>query len=177
MVGDFMNTSNVYISEAIEYAFSTYIRTKDHKGTLEYNSFMCTIVRLLHVIFGEEVILDYQTKNPATLIFTMTKYGTSLEDANNFLTIVEKFYQFEKKQENKAIRKKNKYFNPVQKYLIDMFVKKHSASPFDAKVIKEFYRMLFTAKSRSFYRKSTALVMAYNPYEIDEYFRRQKWGI
>jgi hypothetical protein len=177
MVGDFMNVSSIYINEAIEYAFSTYVKTKDHKGTLEYNSFMCTIVRLLIIIFGEEVILDYQTKNPATLVFTLTKYDTSFEDANNFLTIVDKYYQAEKKQKDKAIRKKNKYFNPIQKYLIDMFVKKHAQKPFDKHIIKEFYRMLFTAKSRSFYRRSTALVMAYNPYEIDEYFRKQEWGI
>ena len=70
-----MNPSSVYINEAMEYAFSIYVKTKDHKGTLEYNSFMCTIVRLLLIIFGEEVVLDYQTKNPATLIFTMTKFG------------------------------------------------------------------------------------------------------
>lgn len=177
MVGDFMNTSSPYINDAIEYAFSTYVRTKDHKATLEYNSFMCTIVRLLLIIFGEEVILDYQTKNPATLVFTLTKFGTSLEDVNNFLTIVEKFYQTEQKQQDKAIRKKNKFFNPVQKYLIDMFVKKHQMKPFGKKEIKEFYLMLFTAKSRSFYRKSNALVMAYDPYEIDEYFRKQEWGI
>lgn len=177
MVGDFMDTSNVYINEAMEYAFSTYLRTKDHKGTLDYNSFMCTIIRMLLIIFGEEVILDYQTQNPATLVFTMTKYGTSIEDANNFLTLVEKFYQFEEKQKDKAIRKKNKFFNPVQKYLIDMFYNKHKMERFNKKVIKEFYLLLFTANSRSFYRKSNAVVMAYNPYEIDEYFRKQKWGI
>ena len=62
-----MDTSSVYINEAIEYAFSTYERTKEHKGTLDYNSFMCTIVRMLLVIYGEEVMLDYQTHNPATL--------------------------------------------------------------------------------------------------------------
>ena len=107
----------------------------------------------------------------------MTKYGTSIEDANNFMTIVDKFYQTEEKQKEKAIRKKNKYFNAIQKYLIDMFVNKHQIKRFDKKEIKEFYRMLFTANSRSFYRKSTAVAMAYNPYEIDEYFRKQKWGI
>lgn len=172
-----MNTSSVYVNEAVEYAFSTYVRTKDHKGTLDYNSFMCTVVRLLLIIFGEEIILDYQTQNPATLIFTLTKYGTSLEDANNFLTILERYYQFEEKEKDKAIKKKNKFFNPVQKYLIDMFVTKNKMTPFDKKAIKEFYMMLFTAKSRSFYRKSTAIVKAYNPYEIDEYFRKQDWGI
>ena len=37
------------------------------------------------------------------------------------------------------------------------------------KVIREFYNLLFTANSKSFYQKSYAVMVAYNPYEIDEY--------
>ena len=171
-----MNPSNIYINEAIEYAFSTYERTKDHKATLDYNCFMCTIVRMLILMYGEEIELDYQTRNPATLIYTITKYGTSIEDANNFMTIVDKFYQTEKHNATKAIRKKNKYFNAIQKYLIDMLVKRNEHEKLDVRIIKNFYRLLFTANSRSFYRKSNALVLAYNPYEIDEYFKKQNFG-
>ena len=172
-----MTQSDQYINEAIEYAFSTYLRTKNHKGTLEYNTFMCSIVRMLLIIYGEEVILDYETKNPATLVYTITKYGTSIEDANNFMKIVDKFYQMEKKQQDKPIRKKNKYFNAIQKFLIDMLIAKYKQEKMDNKVLKEFYRMLFTANSASFYRKSTAVVLAYNPYEIDEYFKKQVVGV
>ena len=171
-----MNMTGVYINDAIEAAFTSYLNSKDHKGTLEYNTFLCTIVRLLLIVFGEEVILDYQTRNPATLIYTMNKFGTVIEDANNFMIIVDKFYKMEEKQKNKAIRKKNKYFNAIQKFLIDMFINRNKQQAFKKKEIKEFYNLLFTANSKSFYRKSTALVLALDPYEIDEYFKKQIVG-
>ena len=106
----------------------------------------------------------------------MNKYGTVIEDANNFTVIVDKFYQMEKKQQSKAIRKKNKYFNAIQKFLIDMFINRGKQQPLKKKEIKEFYNLLFTANSKSFYRKSTALVLALDPYEIDEYYKKQILG-
>ena len=42
------------------------------------------------------------------------------------------------------------------------------------KVIREFYNLLFTANSKSFYQKSYAVMVAYNPYEIDEYAKSKK---
>lgn len=172
-----MNQDDAYINEAIEFAFSTYLENKDHKGTLAYNTFICTIVRMLILIYGEEVILDYQTKNPATLIYTISKNGTSIEDAENFMVLVDKFYKTEKKQSTKAIKKKNKYFNAIQMFLIDMLINKYKMEKVNNKVLKEFYKLLFTANSSSFYRRSTALVLAYNPYEIDEYFKKQILGV
>ena len=44
----------------------------------------------------------------------------------------------------------------------------------DKKVIREFYSLLFTANSKSFYQKSYAVMVAYNPYEIDEYAKSKK---
>jgi hypothetical protein len=177
MVGDSMEEEDFYINEAMEFAFSTYIEKKDHKGTLAYNTFICTIVRMFVLIYGEEVIFDYQTKNPATLIYTISKNGTPIDDANNFVKLVDRFYQFEKKNSKKAIRKKNKYFNVVQKFLIDMLINKYKIEKVDNKTLKEFYKLLFTANSSSFYRRTNALVMAYDPYEIDDYFKKQIVGV
>ena len=171
-----MNTNVVYINEAIDNSFATYEKYKDHKDTLEFNTFLCTIARQLVLIYGQEVELDYQTRNPATLIYTITKYGTSIEEANNFMLLVDKFYKMEQKQANKAIRKKNKYFNAIQKYLIDLLVTKNAKEPCDEQTIKEFHRLLFTVHSRSFYRRSTALVLAYDPYEIEDYYKAQNLG-
>ena len=44
----------------------------------------------------------------------------------------------------------------------------------DSVTMKEFYDLLFTAKSNNFYRMSYALLVAYNPYEIYEYAKKQK---
>ena len=53
-----------------------------------------------------------------------------------------------------------------------MLVKKNSQAPMDKNTILEFYNMLYTANNNDFYRKSIALLEAYNPYEIDEYFKK-----
>ena len=70
-------------------------------------------------------------------------------------------------------KKENKYFNLVQKYLIDMLIKKNNQEKLDKEDINNFYSLLFTARSTNFYYKSTAVLLAYNPYEIDDYFKKQ----
>ena len=71
------------------------------------------------------------------------------------------------------MEKKNKYFNLVQKSLIDMLILKNQKEPVNNEVKNSFYELLFTANTKDFYRKSIALVEAYNPYEIDDYFKKQ----
>mgnify|MGYP003308139846 CR=1 FL=1 len=85
-----------------------------------------------------------------------------------------KFYKSEVKKEDKAIKKKNKYFNLVQKHLIDMMIQRNNLKLVDSVTMKEFYDLLFTAKSNNFYRMSYALLVAYNPYEIYEYAQKHK---
>ena len=41
-------------------------------------------------------------------------------------------------------------------------------------ILNDFCDLLFTAKSKTFYQKSYAVLVAYNPYEIDEYVKKQK---
>ena len=60
----------------------------------------------------------------------------------------------------------------VQKHLIDMLVKRNEQEALDKLVIIDFYNMLFTANNPDFYRKSVALLEAYDPYEIDKYFKK-----
>ena len=38
---------------------------------------------------------------------------------------------------------------------------------------KEFHELLFTCENEDFYRKSVALVLAYDPYEIEKYYKKQ----
>ena len=101
------------------------------------------------------------------------KYGFAKNDYDAFIITLDKYYNFDLRQQKKSIKKKNKYFDMVQKYLIDMIVQKRSIQAIDNNIIKEFYDLLFTANSRDFYRKSTAVLLAYDPYEIDEYAKKQ----
>ena len=57
-----------------------------------------------------------------------------------------------------------------------MLVTRNKKEKLDVRIIKNFYKLLFTANNSSFYRSSNALVLAYNPYEIDDYFKKQNFG-
>lgn len=163
----------IFINSALEDGFKKYLANKDKKESLEYNSFLCTIVRMLFLIYGENLILAYQDKDITKFDTILGSYGFPHVDVINFKNVCDKFYKFDIKQQTKAIKKKNKYFNLVQKYLIDMLLCKMSKETIDVSVKKEFYDLLFTANSSDFYRKSTAVLLAYNPYEIDEYAKKK----
>lgn len=166
--------NNVFLNKAFNESFKLYIDNKDKVDSLEYNSFMCVVVRLLVMIYGEDDIINYYKAYDENSFNTlMLKYGCSVEDYSSLVNNYGKYYNFGLKQEKKAIKKKNKYFNLVQKSLIDLLVLKNKVEPIDQELIKEFYDLLFTANSKDFYRKSVAVLQAYNPYEIDDYFKRQ----
>lgn len=164
---------NLFVNQAIQEAMQIYSDSKDKKESLQYNTFLCTVIRMLILIYGEDVFAAYQKKDGTAFENILLQYGFSKEEYDAFLVTFDKFYTFAIRQQKKSIKKKNKYFNLVQKYLIDMLVKRKSMQSVDAQVLLSFYELLFTANSKDFYRKSTAVLLAYNPYEIDEYARKQ----
>lgn len=167
-----MSDNTIFINETLTEAFNLYKETSDKKDSLDYNSFLCSIVRMLIIIYGEDVYKSFVMKDELGFNAILMKYGYELSELNNFKVIVEKYNNFNKKIDKKAIKKKNKYFNLVQKCLIDMFVKKITKEDVNISVKSEFYKLLFTANSSDFYRKSIAVLLAYNPYEIDDYAKK-----
>lgn len=169
-----MANEQVFINEAINEMFRIYNRSKEQEGSIEYNGFLSSVIRMLVLIYGEDIEKSYDTKDVELFNKTILKYGYDPTQLEAFKITCNKFYKAELKKEDKAIKKKNRYFNLVQKYLIDMMVKRDSIKVVDSVTTKKFYDLLFTAKSNNFYRMSCALVLAYNPYEIYEYAKKQK---
>ncbi len=164
---------NIFVSKAMNDAMQLYNSSKDNHESLNYNRFLCVVIRMLILIYGNEIIDAYNSKNIIVWENLILKYGFEKKDYDNFIIVLDKFYNFDIRQQKKSIKKKNKYFDVVQKYLIDMMVKRRNVELIDNDIIKEFYELLFTANSKDFYRKSTAVLLAYDPYEIDEYAKRQ----
>ena len=171
-----MNGDGTFINPGLNKAFQEYENAKNHPDSLEYNTFLSSIVRMLLIIYGTDVENAYLLNNQNIFYSTLTRHGLTAEDAIDFSILVDKYNKANERQKNKAIKKKNKFFNAVQKYLIDMLVRRNAADKVSEEDLKEFESLLFTANSTEFYRKSVALVSAYNPYEIDEYFKKQKLG-
>lgn len=164
---------NIFVSKAMNDAMQLYNSSKGNHESLNYNRFLCVVIRMLILIYGNEIIDAYNSKNIIVWENLILKYGFEKKDYDNFIIVLDKFYNFDIRQQKKSIKKKNKYFDVVQKYLIDMMVKRKNVELIDNDIIKEFYELLFTANSKDFYRKSTAVLLAYDPYEIDEYAKRQ----
>lgn len=164
---------NVFVNSAINEGMQLFIANKN-KDNLDYNCFLCSIIRMLVLLYDENRLIEaYYQKNEEAFDTIVMEYGYTKEEVSYFKMVCEKFYHFDKKQKNKSIKKKNKYFNLVQKCLIDMFIKKNGVQKLEDEIMKNFYQLLFTARSKDFYRKSTAVLLAYNPYEIDDYAKKQ----
>lgn len=159
---------SIFVNNAINDAFVLYMINKDNIDSLEYNSFLVCVVRMLIIIYGEDKLLDlFYSKDNLGFDNLIRSYGyTELE---YFKDNFEAFYDFDRGQENRAIKKKNKYFNLVQKALIDMF---NCNKDLVAEDKEKFKELLFTNDSKDFHKKSYSLLMAYNPYEIDNYMKK-----
>lgn len=168
-----MQEEIIFGNSALNDALKLYVDNKENEDSLNYNKFICSVIRMLVLIYGEDVIKSYENNDMNSFDNVLTKYGFDINEVNNFKTVFDKYYQFDLRQQKKAIKKKNKFFNFVQKYLIDMMKQRTISEKVDMMVMNEFYDLLFTANSKDFYRKSTAVLLAYNPYEIDDYVKKQ----
>ena len=169
-----MPNNDVFINNAINEMFIIYNRSKEQPLSVEYNSFLSSVIRMLVLIYGEDILNCYNNKDVVSFDKIVLQYGYDASELETFKLNCDKFYKAELKKEDKPIKKKNKYFNLVQKHLIDMMLKRNNLKIVDKVTMKEFCDLLFTAKSNNFYRMSYALLVAYNPYEIYEYAKKQK---
>ena len=163
--------ADVFVNNAIDESIKNYLEYKEQEESIVFNGFLVSVIRMLLIIYGDEIIEDYENKNSKAFNKLLAKYGYEKELVKEFRMNFERTYKAMVKQEDKAIKKKNKYFNVVQKHLIDMLVKRHEKEEMDKNDIMEFYNLLFTANNSDFYRKSVAVKEAYDPYEIDDYFK------
>ncbi len=168
-----MTESTVFINNAFNEMFMIYNRCNEQENSLEFNTFLCCIARMLILIYGEEILTCFEKNDLSSFDKLIMKYGYGEKECSEFKSVVEKFYKFDKKIEDKVIKKKNKFFNLVQKHLIDMMVTRNKKKLVDKVTMIKFVDLLFTVNSKDFYKKSYAVLVAYNPYEIDEYLKKQ----
>lgn len=175
------NTKYIFINNAINDSLIMYYSTKEKPHSVEFNSFMVTIMRMIVLLYGELDITNcYHTKNEKGMggfDTNLTKYGLPEKKLERWKNNFEKYYEFEMRQKKLHIKRKNPFFNAVQKNMIDMMFAKNKKNPLNAEQAKEFYDMLFTANSSDFYRRTFALLSTNNPYEVDEYFRKNMFMI
>lgn len=169
----------IFVNNAINDSIVRYFQSKDKPNSIVFNSFLVCVMRMIILLYGELDITNcYQTKNEKGMggfDTNLTKYGFPQNQLEQFKVDFEKYYEFDMRQSKSHIKRKNPYFNKVQKHLVDMMFTKNKRSPLDGKTAQEFYSLLFTANSKDFYRQTYAVLMAKHPYEVDDYFKKNMY--
>ena len=150
---------NVFINEALNSGITNYLNKENS------NDFMTVIVDTLVAIYGElDIINPYKTKNESSIggfDYNVSKYGFSKEKLSLFKQNVLNFYL--SKDE-----KPNKYFNSIEKDLIDMFFYKYSAID-KTKVDIEAFKSKLTFEGNELNEMYST-----NKKEIEKYYNLKK---
>ena len=106
-----MNT-NIFVNEAITSGIENYL------NKVNEDDFMTIVIKTLIAIYGElDIINPYKTKNESSMggfDDNFDKFGYSKENISLFKQNVMDFYLTKDEKDNK-------YFNVIEKQLIDMF--------------------------------------------------------
>ncbi len=159
--------NQVIISEAFDYAISNYIKYRQNKESLEYNSFFVVVIRLLCVIYDEKNIIDpYINKDSQQLELNLCKYGYDIDKVIDFKQ------QFDIAYNLSLIQKSNPYFLNIQKILVDMLMKRKEKENVDER-IKQFYDLMYTPENKNPLQLSELFLNAKDEWEIDKYFKQE----
>ena len=161
-----------FVNEAFEKAVQDYLKSRDNKEGILYNSFLVVVIRMLINIYGElDIINPYQINSENALDDNLMKCGLEKEDVAEFKRLVDGFYRIEKKNMSSVKRETNIYFIEIQKKIIDMFNLKRLNYGLTESDRKEFFDLLYTPGTSNALRLSYNFLNADNIYEIAEYFK------
>lgn len=165
---------HIFINEAFTKAINDYLKSVEQPKGVVYNSFLVIVIRMLIILYSELDIVNPLVINDEELLKSnLTKYGFSSEKINIFFSELQLYYDIEKEQTYKMIKKSNPHFISVQKLLIDMLIAKKLNFQLREKEVKDFYNLLYTPYSPNPLQVSYNFLMAEDVLEIDKYFKQQ----
>lgn len=165
---------HIFINEAFTKAINDYLKSVEQPKGIIYNSFLVIVIRMLIILYSELDIVNPLVINDEELLKNnLTKYGFSSEKIDIFFSELQLYYDIEKEQDNKMIKKSNPYFISVQKLLIDMLIAKKLNFQLKEKEVQDFYNLLYTPYSPNPLQVSYNFLMAEDVLEIDKYFKQQ----
>ena len=137
---------DLFVNEAIDYAFTMFTRSKGREFSSLYNSFLVVVVRALCEIYGElDITNPFLTGNEYGFNLNLKKFGYSEENLVKFRDHMQSYYEWAKKASKNKIVNKSTDFVAIQKDLIDMMECKLGEDTEEIeKKIKEFKQFLYT---------------------------------
>ena len=70
-----MPNKDIFINEAISEMFRTYNRSKEQPLSVEYNSFYSSVIRMLILIYGEDIVKCHESNDTQGFVNTILKFG------------------------------------------------------------------------------------------------------
>ena len=70
-----MPNKDIFINEAISEMFRTYNRSKEQPLSVEYNSFYSSVIRMLILIYGEDIVKCYENNDTQGFVNTILKFA------------------------------------------------------------------------------------------------------
>lgn len=163
----------VFINAALTKAINDYQASKDQPEGITYNSFLVVVIRMLSCLYSElDIINPLLTSNEAALRENLAKFGYPADKIEVFFEHLNAFYEIDKENEGKAIKKDNPYFVLVQKELVDMLIAKKMNFHLTEKEVREFYALLYTSKLDNPLRVSYNYLTAKDITEVEKYFKQ-----
>ena len=158
---------NIAINEAIEL----FLKSKEDKDSLTYNTFPVVVIRILALIYGKLDILNpYYLKNSIVFMNNLGKYGLSNSEVALFKDDFLRFYEFEEQNKSRKIKLKNPYFTNIQKYLVDMFVAKKKNKEVSLVEEEKFLDLIYSSHTTHPYRISYNYLNSNDLSFIEKYY-------
>lgn len=163
IIGESMEDS-VFVNEAFTFSINKYLKCKNKKEGVDYNSFFVVVLRQLFLIYDELDILNpFYFNNKKTLYKNFTKYGYLKEDVEYFFESLQSFY----------LNNNEKDFLEIQRCLVDMLGKKKISTKLTEKEVNEFKKLLYSPYAENSLIVSYNFLMTRNPFDIYKYFERK----
>lgn len=161
---------DIFINIALDNAFKSFLSSVEDKDSILYNSFVVIAIRLLILIYGEDILDLYKKKDSVAFINYLSKYGMSKTDIALFKEEFLNFYNFEIENDKRKIKIPNPYFLITLKYLIDMFITKKINVGVSFQDEEEFLDLAYTTHTKDFYRISYSYLMHNDALAIEKYY-------
>ena len=160
-----------FVNIAIHKAIKQYLASINNKDSLNFNSFLVIVIRILVLIYGDTDILNpYYLKSSVAFFNNLSKYGMSEANIALFKEEILNYYNFEATHNSGNTKEKNPYFRSSLKFLVDMFVVKKKSISISYEEEEEFLELIYTTHTKNTYRMNYNYLVNDDPEYIEKYY-------
>lgn len=160
-----------FVNIAVHKAIKQYLASLNNKDSINFNSFLVVVIRVLILIYGEADILNpYYLKSSVAFFNNLKKYGMSEADIALFKEEILNYYNFESTHNSGNVKEKNPYFRTSLKFLVDMFVLKKRKVNVTFEEEEEFLELIYTKHTKNSYRINYNYLVNDDPLYLEKYY-------